>query len=479
MTSSTDYYVVGESHGHHDGAIAILGGANSDRPYVYYAQHTERFTGIKQDPDRYPMHVHVDPPGHVLANAFYERPLRANMRRLLTGETFQWIPKYDFYVPHHWSHAAAGYYTHPWGSDIEPVCVVIDAIGEFDSASIWYKKKKVWSEKYPKSVGLFYSATTKHIGFQPNRDEHLTMALAATGQINTQLADLFEWAIENKNLHTGFDLSIDAHNLTNEDIAATAQLVLEREVLKIMNKARKYSAHLVYGGGCALNCVANSLVTGLFEDTWIFPNPGDAGAALGAALAVTDQHMYFNHNYFGHVMDVDEPNPAHIAQHILDYGVCGIAYGGAEFGPRALGNRSLIGDPRSPLRGAEEAAPSRRIHRMKDRPLWSPLAPVILSEYFKDYFHGPESSYMSYVAQCMDTEEFGSIAHVDGSSRVQSIRPESPSLLRKVLEEWYEITGCPMLINTSLNAKGKPMINSWLGAHGVYQLEKDFGITIF
>lgn len=463
-TTSSTRYIVGCAHGFHDGAVGVI-----DREYnlIKFARQTERVTGIKHDPSKYESDVLEV--GNIFETAFYEKPRYRQLRQFISGEFIR--PKehgYGTYIYHHWAHAAAAYYTRPYW-DKEPVCVVIDAIGELTTASIWYKKEKVWSESYPVSLGLFYSAITKAIGLQPNRDEHLTMAMAGCGKgwYDVYLLESFQ-ELRYHDFHKGFpdDLLKEYQKF---EIASTAQYFLETEILKIMKEARKYSKYLCYAGGVALNCVANAKVDLLFDDMWIFPNPGDAGAALGAALAVHDKRVPFEHNFLGMNFSIDTPNPKDIARHILKEGVAGICNGPDEFGPRALGNRSLISDPRGNV--------ADRIYEIKNRAWYSPLAPVILEEYFHDYFRGRKDRYMSYVCKTgIDTDHMPKIKHKDGSARVQAIPPGSPSILRKVLEEWYELTNCPILINTSLNLKGKPVFSD---IDSVREFEGANGIRIF
>lgn len=441
MTLSTKF-IIGESNGFHDASCSIIDIDGN----IIFSEQTERQTGIKHDsspyniPEKFKNNIKV----------FYEKPYKRQLRQWLSGENIRASTKnYDCYIEHHWAHAASCYYTRPWKE--EPVCVVIDSIGEFDTASIWYKKKKVWSIKYPFSLGLFYSSITKYIGFIPNRDEHLTMAYAGLlkGEYDSKLLQIMSNLVYT-NLHKGLPKNI-FYNFTNEMIAATAQKCLENEIIKIMKIARKYSKYLCYSGGVALNCVANTKIHYMFEDSWIFPNPGDAGTSLGAALSILDKQIKFNHNYLG--TDIkDEINPKEVSKHLLHNGVCGVANGRGEFGPRALGNRSLISDPRGNI--------AETIYKIKQRKKWSPLAPIVLSEYFHKYFEGPENKYMSYVCNVKDgINHLPMIKHVDNTARVQVIYPDSPSIMRKILEEWYELTACPILINTSLNQKGMPTSN--------------------
>ena len=131
--------------------------------------------------------------------------------------------------------------------------------------------------------------------------------------------------------------------------------------------------------------------------------------------------------------------------------ICGIANGRAEFGPRALGNRSLIADPRRDIKDT--------VNQIKQRQKFRPFAPAILEEFSKEYFEGPMNRYMQFVAKAK--HDYSSVTHVDGTARVQLVEKDNVSILRPILEEWYERTGCPMLLNTSLNIKGQPIVNDW------------------
>ena len=131
--------------------------------------------------------------------------------------------------------------------------------------------------------------------------------------------------------------------------------------------------------------------------------------------------------------------------------VCGVANGRAEYGPRALGNRSLLGDPRYDIKDT--------VNEIKRRQKFRPFAPAILEEYADEYFEGPMNEYMQFVAKAK--HDYSSVTHVDGTARVQVVKKDCESVIRQILEEWYDQTGCPMLLNTSLNIKGQPMVNTW------------------
>jgi len=433
--------VTGLSHGFHDAAICYIEGNK-----ILGAHHSERHTGIKNDRNLHNAKIKGK-------SIFYEKPFKKNIRRLLYGQSWKQRPVYDHYVNHHWSHAAAAYYTRPY--EEEPVCVVIDAIGEWDTASIWYKKKKKWSMKYPKSLGLFYSAITKAIKLKPNEDEYITMGMAAYGIPHIKIDPY-------NNYHKGIYLQ---RELSDNDIAASAQAIIEHEIIKIMTKARKYSRYLCYGGGVALNCVANTKVHSMFDKMWILPNPGDAGSSLGAAAAYLDKQLNWIDPYLGTDIKRDV-NVKEVVRYLIDNSYCGIANGRAEFGPRALGNRSLIADPRKDIKDT--------VNQIKRRQKFRPFAPAILEEFADEYFEGPMNEYMQYVAKAKHDHK--SVTHVDGTARVQVVKKDCKSVIRPILEEWYEQTKCPMLLNTSLNIKGKPMVDNLRQAKG---FEKIYGVKVF
>ena len=178
--------------------------------------------------------------------------------------------------------------------------------------------------------------------------------------------------------------------------------------------------------------------------------------ALGAALLAHGKRVEFT-PYTGYKID-RKVDPEEVVDVLLKDGICGLANGRAEYGPRALGNRSLLADPRT-------FANKDRVNEIKKRQKFRPFAPAILEEYCQDYFDMPKHSrYMSYVYQCKLPEEIPACVHVDNSARVQTVPETSPSVFRKVLEVWYERTGCPVLLNTSLNIRGMPMVNEWSDA---------------
>jgi carbamoyltransferase len=215
-------------------------------------------------------------------------------------------------------------------------------------------------------------------------------------------------------------------------------------------------------GGCALNCVANSKIKN--KNIWIMPSPGDAGSSLGAAALVQKKKLNWIDPYLGYNID-KEVNPREVVDQLLK-APTGVANGRAEFGPRALGNRSLLADPRKDVKEV--------VNTIKQREQFRPFAPAILEEYSKDYFSGPMNRYMQFVAKAK--HDYKSVTHIDGTARVQIVEKENKSILRPILEEWYERTGCPMLLNTSLNIKGQPIVNNEKDAEA---FSKQYGVKVF
>jgi carbamoyltransferase len=214
------------------------------------------------------------------------------------------------------------------------------------------------------------------------------------------------------------------------------------------------SKNLVYGGGVALNCLANRLLGKYWHDIWIMPNPGDAGNSLGAAALGYGKKIHWRDAFLG--TDIKGPYPVkEVIKQLTKKKMVGVASGRAEFGPRALGNRSLLADPRGP-------EIKDKVNEIKRRQKFRPFAPVILEEHVNEYFSMPrgwrDSRYMQVIATCKHPNLYPAIVHHDGTSRVQTV-PKDGSGIRQLLEAWYEKTGCPMLLNTSLNIRGEPMVN--------------------
>ena len=465
----------GISANSHDAALAVFTDEGLE-----FASHSERFSGIKNDPDLNKELVdYAKKWGQPDELIWYERPLVKTLRQFRAGQGIRlqennirnYLKPYGLHAPikytsHHLSHAAAGYYTSPFN---QATVVCIDSIGEFDTLTIWEGKdnklKKVFSQGYPHSIGLWYSAMTQRIGLKPNEDEYILMGMAACGdssKYRKKIFDDFFYPLDQNsptvkfksNLHRGCkDWASELDSVQDyADIAAGTQAVYEYVFEHILKQARKLvdNENVVLMGGCALNCSANHLAYKYFDDVWIMPNPGDAGSAIGAVLAHKKQHMPMDHAYLGYNIEGDYPVEQAISE-LKKTGIVGVANGRAEFGPRAFGNRSLLADPR----GVDIKS---KVNDIKKRQQFRPFAPVVLYEHAGDNFKGCFNNFMQYTSTCINPNLYPAITHIDGTSRVQTVQ-EDGSGIRRLLEAWYEATGCPMLLNTSLNIKGKPIVN--------------------
>jgi carbamoyltransferase len=263
------------------------------------------------------------------------------------------------------------------------------------------------------------------------------------------------------------------------DLAAATQEIYEvmlDRVIKLANEKVSFTENLVMMGGCALNCTANSMITSKygFKDIWIMPNPGDAGSSIGVAQKYnsTSWNLNWQSPYLGHNIEGDYPVEKSLKA-LLDGEIIGIANGRAEFGPRALGNRTLTADPRGP-------SIKDKMNEIKRRQKFRPFAPMILEEDVHDYFEMPEnvtqSPYMQFVAKCKHPKDFPAIVHIDGTSRVQTVNQLQHPDLYILLSRFKEETGCPMLVNTSLNIKGKPIVND---EHDAIEFSKHYNVKVF
>jgi carbamoyltransferase len=476
--------ILGLSSGFHDAALTVLN-RHGD---IVFAGHSERYSKIKNDPNISLSMLGEIKNYNIDTIAYYENPIKKQLRRLRSGEGIQFnnlsvkkiikaqlgqsflnntkkIVSYN----HHLSHAAAGFQT---SNFTRATVVVIDAIGEMDTISIYgaeynhmgaAKYKLLWKQTYPNSIGLFYSAMTAKVNLKPMDEEYILMGMSAYGIQSEDFSDYLknyfienEWEITFKeNLHIGVSKNFFP-NMDPFIIARGTQELTENLICNVMRRAKdfNYSENLVYMGGVALNCLANRHLGDYFNKVWILPNPGDAGSSLGAAALAFGRKINFSNSFLGH--DIKGKYPTNdILTHLLKTKIVGVASGKAEFGPRALGNRSLLADPR-------DKDIKEKVNSIKRRQQFRPFAPVILEEMVESFFEMPKgwktSPYMQTVAKCKYPDKFPAICHVDGTSRVQTV-PNDNSGIRELLEKWYVLTECPMLLNTSLNIRGEPMVN--------------------
>lgn len=431
----------------------------------------------------------------------YSRPFR-EIREILGYEGL--IKSYD----HHLSHAAGSYL---FSGFEEAAILTNDAVGEWDTTTFGYAKGQNINlferTTYPHSVGLFYSTLTNYLGFKVLSGEYKVMGLAPYGQ--PVYADKLRRLYHMKNKFS-FELNmkyfdfgqiermytddlidylgilprIPESELKKEhmDLAKSLQVVLEEILIKQVQdlKERVDTKNLCMSGGVALNCVATHAIrkTGLFENIFIQPSAGDSGSALGAAaLAYTElsgcscdplKNVYLGPSYSSteiaemlsalEIEAVDYRNDRSglneaVVKRILEKKVVGWFQGSMEFGPRALGARSILADPR------DEKMRDKLNNVVKKREAFRPFAPAILEEYTQDHmdFKGT-SPYMLETCQVSSNLELPAITHVDGSARIQTVSKKDNPQMHSLIKCFYEKTGCPILVNTSFNVRGEPIV---------------------
>ena len=482
----------------HDASITLI-----EDNKILFAAHAERYSGIKND-SNLNKEMFEDMEDYIVQNSrggidkvvYFERPWIKKLRQLKAGqysEVFSRknLPQYHLdevtngkykineYVDHHLSHASSTYFTSPY---TESAVVVIDAIGEFDTITIWYAKgnklEKRWSQTYPNSLGLWYSAMTQRLGLKPQEDEFILMGMAGWGIPNKSLQQEVKELMD-LNLHRGcmgwdsISLPDDGTEQWKFDVAHNVQVVCEQEILKVFKKVPKLvpeTNNICYSGGVALNCVANSLVVQDYPNLWILPNPGDAGSSLGCAAYIGGEHIDFDSAFLGY--DIKGKYPVKpVLKELLKGNLVGVANGRAEYGPRALGNRSLLADPRG--KDIKD-----KMNEIKNRQKFRPFAPSVLEEHAHEIFDMPtkKSQFMQYVAPCKYPDKYPAICHVDNTSRVQTVSKKDNPGYYKLIKEFYKETGCPMILNTSLNIKGQPIVND---ENDSKEFTNKYGVKVF
>ncbi|MDC3141650.1 carbamoyltransferase [Alphaproteobacteria bacterium] len=469
-----------------------------------------------------------------IKNKLFQKSALIKQLKSTLGESVDWHERLLF-SEHHLSHAASAYYPSPFDS---AAVLTLDGVGEWTTTSLAIGKgsnlKVVKEIHFPHSLGLLYSAFTYYTGFKVNSGEYKVMGLAPYGE--PRYADLireklitvsddgsfqldmsyFDYATGLTMTNKKFDALFGGPPRTSEteltqremDLAASVQKVTEDIVLELARGIARETGerNLCLAGGVALNCVANGILLRekIFENIWIQPAAGDAGGALGAALSI----WYLHHNkervtaterdamkgaYLGPEFTDDEIETEliacgarfkklseaemieEIASALADEKAVGWMQGRMEFGPRALGGRSIIADPRSPVMQKQLNL------KVKYRESFRPFAPSVLREDVSNWFeHETDSPYMLLVAEVQKdkrrsmTEEeqalFGidklnvprssvpAITHVDYSARIQTVHADTNPKYHAVISKFKEKTGCPLVVNTSFNVRGEPII---------------------
>ena len=436
------------------------------------------------------------------------------------------------FAEHHQSHAASAFFPSPFD---EAVVLCMDGVGEWATTSAWRghgnRLEPLWQIDFPHSLGLLYSAFTYYLGFRVNSGEYKVMGLAPYGEpkyvdlIQRHLIDVkedgsFRLDMQYFDYCTGLTMVNErfcalfgapprqpesALTQREMDLAASLQAVTEEVVLRLAHGLQRDTGakNLCLAGGVALNCVANGklLRSGVFENIWAQPASGDAGGALGAAYAahylyrtgvprVPVQPDAMQGAYLGPAFADDEAAAMltalgaryerlddaalveRVAALLAEGKVVGWFQGRMEFGPRALGARSILGDARSP------AMQSQMNLKIKFRESFRPFAPVVLAERAGDYFGlDRDSPYMLFVADVQSARrravdpatsgferlrqqhsDLPAVTHVDYSARVQTVRADTQPRLHALLAAFERQTGCAVLVNTSFNVRGEPIV---------------------
>ncbi|HEY9886767.1 MAG TPA: carbamoyltransferase, partial [Candidatus Obscuribacterales bacterium] len=468
-----------------------------------------------------------------LKEKLYLKSILKRELRALGGGARSPLPPLLF-AEHHQSHAASAFFPSPFDS---AAVLCLDAVGEWATTSLWLGQGNhltpQWELNFPHSLGLLYSAFTYYTGFKVNSGEYKLMGLAPYGR--PIYADLIREKLVDLKADGTFRLNMDYFNyavgltMTNRkfdrlfggpprpaesditqremDLAASVQQVVEDIVLRLARTVHQETGaeNLCLAGGVALNCVANGrlLREGPFKNIWVQPAAGDAGGAIGAALATWYQY----HDQPRPVTGTDQMHGAYlgpsfseaaiqrgldalgatyqrleeahllprVAEILAQENVVGWFQGRMEFGPRALGNRSIIGDPRSPK------MQSVMNLKIKYRESFRPFAPSVLAERVSDYFQIDRASpYMLLVAKVQDElrvpmtpaqeQLFGieklnvprstlpAVTHVDYSARIQTVHADTNRRYYDLISHFEQKTGCAVLVNTSFNVRGEPIV---------------------
>lgn len=355
-----------------------------------------------------------------------------------------------FIIPHHLSHCASAYYT---SSFADAYCFSMDcSMGKIEANSLiaYGKGNKLIAEYCPAAmVGVLYGEVTEKLGLGPALHKAgTTMGLASYGTP-------FE-----------FDFKSYKDDIKHKmNVAVTVQDVFEKDVLRYISELEDKTENLCLSGGSFLNCNANSKIVknSKFKNFHHFPACGDDGTSVGSALYVAHHILNeprYNYEvqdlcYTGKEYEIETPDYEYIAKQIANGKIIGWFQGRSEFGPRALGNRSILADPRN--------FHNRELinHVVKNREWFRPFAPVVLEECYQDWFDFPISSpYMLYTAQVKQPEKIPAVTHVDGSARFQTVNQKTNLHYYNLIKEFEKLTGVPILLNTSLNGNGEPILET-------------------
>jgi len=465
-------------------------------PFVLWDQNNTDFR-LPANPKNSPVDGWQSPWDPLFLNAIINAPGHLedgwphHLQPRFVGATIN--PQRWHFVNHHLSHAVSAFYPSPYES---AAVMCLDGRGEKTTTSYYNGRgldlDLISSVEMPHSLGLLYEHITTHLGFLHSSDEYKVMALASYGK--PTFVNEFRRMIH---LHSNGRYTIDPVNLTelfgpirqkgdpftqhHFNIAHSLQHVLQETALSLAEWLydKTQQKNLCMAGGVALNCVMNAYIrdTGPFENVWVQPAAGDAGTALGAALWIdakerhatrrvfTMEHAYWGPEYSDDTIEkflrwakVPYQKLQNVAEEaaalLAEDKIIGWYQGRMEFGPRALGSRSILA---SPINASMQA----RLNEVKDREDFRPVAPVVLEEDADEWFEeGRYSPFMLFVypVKADKAEKIPAVRHVDGTARIQTVNREQHPMYYDLLYAFKQLTGVPVLVNTSFNTLGKPIV---------------------
>lgn len=430
------------------------------------------------------------------------------------------------FIDHHVAHAASAYYPSPFE---KAAVITLDGRGEIATTTYSVGKRseltRLAQVDMPHSLGLLYERVTSYLGFLHSSDEYKVMALASYGKPvfaddfreMIQIGENGQYSVSNEKLEERFGRARQKSEPFTEhhfNIAHSLQLVLEETVLELVNWFQKETGeeNLCLAGGVALNCVLNARLRdeSLFKNIWVQPAAGDAGTALGAAIAVDVQendrdkkvyemtHPYYGPDYTDEEIEqflnwskVPYRKMERVAEETADIlaqnKIIGWFQGRMEFGPRALGSRSILASPIDPAMQA-------KLNEVKDREDFRPVAPVVTEEDAPEWFEeAGQSPFMLFVHKVKEDKalKIPAVRHVDGTARIQTVNENQHPRYYELLNAFKQKTGVPILVNTSFNTLGKPIVCTprdavecfWTSPFdalviGSYLIEKKSGSTV-
>jgi carbamoyltransferase len=523
--------ILGLNYGHDGSACVIKDGRIACAISSERLTKQKKFDGVTKDVIQYVLDgagISIDDINAVAFSTYIEEDSYDTMQLFSNGEKISSfylenfgndVRKFEcnvlgkslpaFCIPHHLSHAASAYYT---SSFDESVVITLDSTGfhsELNSSLCIGKGNKLVYEKFlDLMVGSGYTVFTQNLGFGPAfLKAGSLMGMAAYGKPSPKLIKSIKFYIhESKKCQRG---SPDVHlevfskfisNWSESGISKTPESVNSKEVMNLSasiqylfeqaimdaidkNESRYQTKNLCLSGGSFLNCNVNSLIrdSGKFDNIHLFPACTDDGLSVGSALYVAhhiyddERYRYQDHElaYLGKKYEMVEPDYQKIAEAISEGKIVAWFMGGSEFGPRALGARSILADPRKPH--------TREILNfvIKDREWFRPFAPAVLEEEAGNWFYpGTPSPYMLFTQKVLNPSQIPSATHVDGTARIQTVNEKMNRYFYRLIREFYKITGVPMIINTSLNGKNEPILETEEDAINFFNYNKNVDILV-